>query len=84
MLKTCIFMETEQYTNILEEIFGPKIRVDFSMDGIWVGYDYDEYNETTEEPDVEAKLAEYFGVSEVTSIHVDDCDEIGVWICYKE
>ena len=29
------------------------------------------------------KLGEYFDV-QITSIHIDDCDYVGVWIVYKE
>lgn len=28
-------------------------------------------------------LATYFDVAEITSIHADDCDLVGVWIVYK-
>lgn len=31
-----------------------------------------------------AKLTGYFDVKEITSIHSDDCDCIGVWITYKD
>lgn len=79
MLKTCIYLDSERFDEILNEVFGPDIRAEYSLDGISVFYETAE-----EEPDVKEKLAEYFGVSEITSIHIDDCEYIGVWICYKE
>lgn len=32
--------------------------------------------------DLNETLSEYFQVS-VTSVHADDADPIGIWICYK-
>ena len=29
-------------------------------------------------------LAKYFDVKEVTSVHIDDCDFIGVWVVYRD
>lgn len=84
-LKTCIFMNSDQYTKLLTKLFGEHITVSFDSDGIWTGYDYDDPTEadTYEEPDVEAKLAEYFGVSKIEDIHMDDYNDVGVWISYK-
>lgn len=28
-------------------------------------------------------LSKYFDVT-VTSVHADDCEHLGIWICYKE
>lgn len=78
MLKTCIFMTAEQYEATLREIYGDSIEVTFEMDGVSVGY----FDGDT--PDVEPALAEYFGVTEVTSVHIDDCEPTGVWVCYKK
>lgn len=78
-LKKCIFMETEEFDIIIKEVFGEEYEANFSLEGIDVcsednGLSCEEINEG---------LSKYFDV-EVTSTHIDDCDYIGVWICYKE
>lgn len=66
-----------------EQVFGPydpdndkTITVDFDPNNsiYFCGID----NRTVYE-----KLAEYYDVTKITSIHSDDCAKIGVWICYK-
>lgn len=84
MLKKCIFLTSDEYECILKKLFGDTIRVEFSMDGIWVGYDGEDFLDVCEEPDIYTKLAAYFDVTEVTSVHMDDCEYVGVWICYKD
>ena len=44
----------------------------------------EEIEENKEITDIETLLAKYFDVKEVTSLHIDDCDTIGVWIVYKD
>ena len=82
-LKKCIFMETEEFDKIIKKLFGDKVEVELSLDGMWIGENGDDCIETPFE-EVAEKLASYFEVDKITSIHMDDCDEIGVWICYKE
>lgn len=81
-LKNCIFMETDTFDTIIKELFGKEYTVDFSLDGLSIyqndGEDYKDLDTDT----LYKTLAAYFDVAEVTSIHCDDCDEIGVWICY--
>lgn len=84
MLKTCITMEPHKYENLLKQLFGEELCIEFSMDGIWVGYDNEE-NNVCEEPEIYEKLAEYFGVNRITDIHIDDkSDNYLVWIAYKK
>ena len=49
------------------------------MDGLWL--------DGIEDEDVDASLTEnlsqYFGM-DVTSVHIDDCDNSHVWIEYQE
>lgn len=80
MLKTCIYMPADEYEELLKELFGEYLRVDFTLEGLGVEYN----NITCDEPDIASKLAEYFDVKEITSIHIDDCDYMGVWIVYKD
>jgi hypothetical protein len=78
-LKKCIFMETEEFDNIIKSIFGENYEAEFSLEGIDVSSEFDGL--TNEE--LNEGLSSYFDVT-VTSVHIDDCDEIGVWVCYKE
>lgn len=86
-LKKCIFMSSDEYDKIVKLLFGSHIEVEFSCDGMWVGNpNADVLDEVCEISldELFEKLAEYFDVKQVTSVHMDDCDEIGVWICYKD
>jgi hypothetical protein len=86
-LKKCIFMNTDEYDKIIKSLFGSHIEVEFTLDGMWVGNpNVDSLDDICEISfdELSAKLAEYFDVEQVTSVHMDDCDEIGVWICYKD
>ena len=82
-LKKAIFLEKEQYEEALLEIFGIDVSVHPDLDGIWY-----EYNEEALEDEIEnvllEKLADYFDVDEVTSVHADDCDTVGIWVVYKD
>lgn len=78
-LKKCIFMETEEFDRIIKTVFGNNYEAEFSLEGIDVSSDEDGL--TCEE--INEGLSKYFDV-EVTFTHIDDCDNIGVWICYKE
>ena len=78
-LKKCIFLTEEEMNNILKEIYDFPVKVHFSMDGLWYDSEEDIDDET-----VKQDLRDYFGVQEVTSIHIDDCDYVGIWVCYKD
>lgn len=81
-LKKCIFMSSDEYERIIKEIFGQNIDVEFTLDGMIIG-ELDDENEIYWD-EIASNLARYFDVKEVTSVHMDDIDAIGVWICYKE
>lgn len=81
-LKKCIFMDTDEFKEIYVQVFGVydvetnQIDVEFNTcEGI--------YFDGISNQDVYAKLSEYFEIT-ITSIHLDDCEYPGVWICYKE
>lgn len=81
-LKTCILLTTDEYSNIIHELLNHEYDVEFSYDGISY-MPYDENNEKEVDTDaLYSQLAEYFSVTKVTSIHTDDCDICGVWLCY--
>ena len=82
-LKTCIFIEEEIFRDIFASIFeeynADNNEIDVEIDVTEGIYFCAIDNET-----VYKKLAEYFDIEEITSIHIDQCEEhIGVWICYK-
>lgn len=79
MLKTSIFMTSDDFTRLVTHLF-PSVQVDYALDGI--SYEYEE--DSLDTNILHAKLAGYFDVKEITSIHSDDCDCIGVWITYKD
>lgn len=75
-LKKAIFMTSEEFEELLNNL---GMEVEFSCDGITVHNsdgEVDFYDENLNE-----SLSEYFDVT-VTSVHIDDCDYIGVWIVY--
>lgn len=76
-LKKCIFMVVEEFNEVIKSVFGEQFETDFSLDGISVW----SKAEGLEDADINKGLSEYFDVT-VTSVHIDDCDYIGVWICY--
>ena len=87
-IKTAIFLTVAEYENILKEIFGFNVIVHTDLDGLWyeTGEILTEEVEITDEvgSDLFCKLATYFDIKEITSLHADDCiDEVGIWIIYK-
>lgn len=80
-LKTCIFLTQSELENILTEIEGKAITVNVSLYGL---EPCDEGNQTDYDNEyLNSVLSEYFDV-EVTSVHCDDCEMTGIWICYKD
>lgn len=79
-LKTCIFMTEEEFTELGKALFGEGFEADIDYEGIACQVDED----CIEDEVLFKALAEHFGVKTVTSVHVDDCEYIGVWICYKD
>lgn len=72
-LKKAIFLTENEFV----DIFGRKYDVHFDAGFVQV------FKENGESVDFITILSEYFGV-EVTSVHTDGCDLLGVWIVYKE
>jgi glycerol-3-phosphate cytidylyltransferase-like family protein len=80
-LKKCIFVDAEEFEAIIQAIFDDieGIKVDYTFEGLDIYGD----EEGVETDKLYERLGEYFDV-EITSIHIDDCDYIGVWVVYKE
>lgn len=79
MLKTSIFMSSDDFTRLVTHLF-PGVQVNYTLDGISYYYEEDILDINI----LHAKLAGYFDVKEITSVHSDNCDYIGVWITYKD
>lgn len=79
-VKKCIELSPKEYRKIIKSIFGEEIEISFSSKGIWTG---DKDGKIFYE-DICKGLAQYFDVSRVTDVHIDDCREISVWIVYEE
>lgn len=84
--KTCIFLTLEEYEEVLTHIFGTTIVVHTDLDGIW----YETCPSRADmiddnfENSINNHLAKHYDVKEVTSVHADDCEKVGIWIAYKE
>lgn len=83
-LKKCIFMELGDYKELIDKLTGGLKSVEYECDGIY--YEDTEKAEETEtywNEYITETLSKYFDVT-ITSVHADDCEYLGVWICYKE
>lgn len=75
-IKETICLSSDEFEKILKKIYPHGFETEYSMDGLWVGNKYGELP-------VEEDLTEYFN-RKVSSIHLDDCDCVGVWIVFAE
>lgn len=80
-LKKTILLSLEEFQKAVQEV-APNTTVHCSLDGVW-------YETTPDTPDMEEEylrilLARYFDVFEITSIHIDDNEYVGVWLVYEE
>lgn len=85
-LKTCIFMTLSEFEDFIEKLTHGGVGVTYELDGLSFDFYDDEDWDATLEQNLDylyVLISDFFGVSEVTSIHADDEDELGVWIVYK-
>lgn len=80
-LKTAIILTLDEYKEVVNTV-APHTYIHCETDGLW--YERDEGFPEIEEDELRHMLAPHFGVAEITSIHIDDCDYVGVWLIYKE
>lgn len=78
-IKTCIFLEKEELEKIIREMSKERVEVRLELDGMWYenldgNYHEDEYYQEL--------LEKYFDVK-INSIHIDDCDRVGIWLVLK-
>lgn len=74
-LKKCIFFLYDEFEEVIKD-FGISAEIDYD------GIAFAKGNEDINNEAVYAILSKHFDV-DVTSIHCDDCDYIGVWVVYK-
>lgn len=79
--KTCIFLETAELYRIFKEIFEYPVIIDIDYEGI--SFENEDGDSIPDEV-IFKKLEEYFDISQITSIHIDNCDVTGIWIVYKD
>ena len=90
-LKHAILLSKEEFTKIVKELFGNLCDVDIDYNDNTITLYDRETDDYVYLVDVYPKLAEYFDVAEITSIHCQVCyddEDFGdapvlFWICYK-
>lgn len=76
-VKKSIFLLSDEFERILHHLFND-IEVTYSLDGMSI----DIGNDSIDTDVLHDRLARYFDVEKVTSVHIDDCDMVGVWITF--
>lgn len=81
-LKYCIFMPIEEFEELILELTDGLKQVCYETDGIF----YDDTKKVDEtdtywNEDMNETLSRHFRVN-VTSVHADDSEHLGIWICY--
>jgi hypothetical protein len=79
-LKNCIVTNAKQFSIVIAELIGKDVSV--VCDPI-KGISIQSKTKNILLNDVYEKLAKYYGVSSVESIHIDDTDSINVWIVFN-
>lgn len=80
-LKKCIFVDSEEFTAIVQGLFeNENVDVTYTLEGLDICTD----NDVVDVGELYEGLTKYFDVKEVTSVHIDDADFIGVWVVYKD
>ena len=90
-LKHAILLSKEEFAKIVKELFGNLCDVDIDYNDNTITLYDRETDDYVYLVDVYPKLAEYFDVTEITSIHCQVCyddEDFGdapvlFWICYK-
>ena len=71
MKKKAVFLELDKFEELVEELTNGENTV------------YVEYGDVTLDDGVLEKIAEYYDVN-ITSIHADCCDVVGIWLIYDK
>lgn len=82
-LKKCIFLTFEEFKSLVEDITDGLLTVEYECGGIFLPHtEKSEETDSYWNKDITEALSKHFDV-EVTSYHADDCDAVGIWICYR-
>lgn len=83
-IKHCITLSTEKFKNIIIELSDIPITIDYTLEGIDIYTEDDTFGQVDME-EIKTKLADYFDVGEITSIHLDNNEyDMNVWLVYTE
>ena len=77
--KTCIFKTIDDFQRDVRTASKGNIKVTTELDGI----SFEDTVKNDSADNINSLMADYYDVKEITSIHIDDYDYTGVWICYK-
>lgn len=84
-IRHCIFKEREDFEYDVQQAFGnDEIEFMYSLDGVTIVYKTEPHADISrdsfiDDREVCKKLSAYYGV-EISSFHLDDYDDVGVWI----
>ena len=78
--KSCLCLGIDDFRDDIRKIYGYQAEIIAELDGLTIQKNEEEI---VEDEDLLVQLAQYYGLDEVTSVHIDDCDSVGVWIVYK-
>ena len=82
-LKKCIYLRFSEFECLIDEITDGLVMVNNNEDGLWFEHtNKAEEIDTYWNEDIQETLSKYYDV-DITSIHIDDCGYLGVWICYR-
>lgn len=76
--KNALCLSLDEFREDVKKVFGSAAEVVTDWDGITL----EDLGCQTDE--AYRRLADYYGVGEVTSIHTDDAEYIGVWVVYRD
>ena len=75
-IKETVCVSKDKFEEILDDIYGiHEYDTEYSLDGLSI------WTEESKELPIEEDLSKYFGRA-VSTVHLDDCEYIGVWIVF--
>lgn len=81
--RTCLCLDSMDFHTMLKTIY-PDVKgivVHYDLDGLWVSSEADD-DWGPDEEELCGRIGQYLGI-DVTSIHIDDFNETGIWIVYQ-
>ena len=75
-IKTCIFLEKEELEKIILNESGEKVKIRIEDSGMW----YENLDNQNREDSYYQSLLEKYFDAKISTIHIDDCLTVGIWI----